>query len=237
MLMNELLGEFLGTAMLILLGNGVVAGVVLNKTKNNNAGWIVITFGWALAVAMSVFTFGKLTPGAHFNPAVTIAMAVAGTTPWSSVVPYILAQFLGAFLGQLIVWQFYKPHYDATEDTGAVLATFSTAPAIRDTASNYIGEIVGTFVLIFAIMSFGLHELAPGFGPMIVGGLILSIGLSLGGTTGYALNPARDLGPRIIHHILPLKHKGDSDWGYALVPVLGPVIGGVLAAILHGLIF
>ncbi|NKZ20249.1 aquaporin family protein [Streptococcus ovuberis] len=235
--MNELIGEFLGTAMLVLLGNGVVAGVVLNKTKNNNAGWIVITIGWAMAVTMSVFTFGKLTPGAHFNPAVTIAMAVAGNTPWSSVIPYIIAQFLGAFLGQLIVWQMYKPHYDATEDTGAVLGTFATGPALYDKASNYISEIVGTFVLVFTILSFGLQELAAGLTPLLVGGLVLAIGLSLGGTTGYAINPARDLGPRIVHHFLPLKHKGDSDWGYALVPVLGPIIGAVLAAVLHGLIF
>lgn len=234
---NELIGELLGTAMLVLLGNGVVAGVVLNKTKNNNAGWIVITIGWALAVTISVFTFGKLTPGAHFNPAVTLAMAVAGNIPWSSVVPYIIVQFLGAFLGQLIVWQMYKPHYDDTEDPGSVLATFSTGPAIYDKTANYISEIVGTFVLVFTILSIGLHELAPGLGPVIVGGLILSIGLSLGGTTGYSLNPARDLGPRIVHHFLPLKNKGGSDWGYAPIPVLGPIIGAVLAALLHGLIF
>ena len=232
-MITELIGEFLGTALLILLGNGVVAGVVLKGTKNNNAGWIVITFGWALAVAISVFTFGKLTPGAHFNPAVTIAMAVAGNTPWASVVPYIIAQFLGAFLGQLIVWQMYKPHYDVTEDPASVLGTFSTGPAIYDKKSNYISEIVGTFVLVFAILSFGLHEL----GPVLVGGLILSIGLSLGGTTGYSLNPARDLGPRIVHHFLPLKHKGSSDWGYADVPVVGPIIGAVLAAVIHGLLF
>lgn len=234
---NELIGEFLGTALLVLLGNGVVAGVVLKGTKNNNSGWIVITFGWAVAVAMAIYAFGTLTPGAHFNPAVTIAMAVAGNISWGSVIPYVLVQFLGAMFGQLIIWAMYKPHYDVTEDTSAVLGSFSTGPAIYDKTANYVSEIVGTFVLVFCIMSFGLHELTAGLTPLLVGALILAIGLSLGGTTGYALNPARDLGPRLVHHLLPLKHKGDSDWGYAIIPVLGPIIGGVLAAIVHGLIF
>lgn len=234
-MMTELFGEFLGTTLLILLGNGVVAGVVLAKTKSNNAGWVVITMGWGIAVAMAAFVSGNLSP-AHLNPAVTIAMAANGGLPWASVLPYILAQMAGAILGSLLVWLQYKPHYDETEDTDAVLATFSTGPAIRNTFSNFLSEAIGTFVLVLAILSFGLYKMPPGLGTFAVGALIIGIGLSLGGTTGYALNPARDLGPRLLHAILPLKHKGDSDWGYAWIPVLGPIVGGLLAVLVFGLI-
>ncbi|HEM3468205.1 TPA: aquaporin family protein [Streptococcus suis] len=233
---NELIGEVLGTALLILLGNGVGAGVVLDKSKAKDAGWIVITIGWGLAVAMAAFVSGLLGP-AHLNPAVSIAMAFAGNLPWASVVPYILAQFIGAFIGSILVYLMYKDHYDATEDTGAVLATFSTGPAIRNLVSNTISEAIGTFVLVLGLLAFGQYDFPTGIGTLIVGGLIVSLGVSLGGPTGYALNPARDLGPRIMHAILPLKHKGDSDWSYAWVPVVGPIIGGLLAALLYGLIF
>ncbi|CTL41287.1 TPA: aquaporin family protein [Streptococcus pneumoniae] len=212
-MMNELFGEFLGTLILILLGNGVVAGVVLPKTKSNSSGWIVITMGWGIAVAVAVFVSGKLSP-AHLNPAVTIGVALKGDLPWASVLPYILAQFAGAMLGQILVWLQFKPHYEAEENAGNILATFSTGPAIKDTVSNLISEILGTFA---------------------VGTLIVGIGLSLGGTTGYALNPARDLGPRIMHSILPISNKGDGDWSYAWIPVVGPVIGAALAVLVFSL--
>ncbi|CTJ02919.1 TPA: MIP/aquaporin family protein [Streptococcus pneumoniae] len=212
-MMNELFGEFLGTLILILLGNGVVAGVVLPKTKSNSSGWIVITMGWGIAVAVAVFVSGKLSP-AHLNPAVTIGVALKGGLPWASVLPYILAQFAGAMLGQILVWLQFKPHYEAEENAGNILATFSTGPAIKDTVSNLISEILGTFA---------------------VGTLIVGIGLSLGGTTGYALNPARDLGPRIMHSILPIPNKGDGDWSYAWIPVVGPVIGAALAVLVFSL--
>ncbi|HGJ2708384.1 TPA: MIP/aquaporin family protein [Streptococcus pneumoniae] len=212
-MMNELFGEFLGTLILILLGNGVVAGVVLPKTKSNSSGWIVITMGWGIAVAVAVFVSGKLSP-AHLNPAVTIGVALKGGLPWASVLPYILAQFAGPMLGQILVWLQFKPHYEAEENAGNILATFSTGPAIKDTVSNLISEILGTFA---------------------VGTLIVGIGLSLGGTTGYALNPARDLGPRIMHSILPIPNKGDGDWSYAWIPVVGPVIGAALAVLVFSL--
>ncbi|HEV0551255.1 TPA: MIP/aquaporin family protein [Streptococcus pneumoniae] len=212
-MMSELFGEFLGTLILILLGNGVVAGVVLPKTKSNSAGWIVITMGWGIAVAVAVFVSGKLSP-AHLNPAVTIGVALKGGLPWASVLPYILAQFAGAMLGQILVWLQFKPHYEVEENAGNILATFSTGPAIKDTVSNLISEILGTFA---------------------VGTLIVGIGLSLGGTTGYALNPARDLGPRIMHSILPIPNKGDGDWSYAWIPVVGPVIGAALAVLVFSL--
>ncbi len=212
-MMNELFGEFLGTLILILLGNGVVAGVVLPKTKSNSSGWIVITMGWGIAVAVAVFVSGKLSP-AHLNPAVTVGVALKGDLLWASVLPYILAQFAGAMLGQILVWLQFKPHYEAEENAGNILATFSTGPAIKDTVSNLISEILGTFA---------------------VGTLIVGIGLSLGGTTGYALNPARDLGPRIMHSILPIPNKGDGDWSYAWIPVVGPVIGAALAVLVFSL--
>ncbi|MEW4354642.1 MIP/aquaporin family protein [Streptococcus pneumoniae] len=229
-MMTEVFGEFLGTALLVLLGNGVVAGVVLSKTKNNNAGWIVITLGWGIAVAIAAFISGNLGP-AHLNPAVSIAMAVNGTLSWGSVVPYILAQFAGAMLGSLLVYIQYKPHYDVTEDTGAVLGTFATGPAIRNNLTNFISEMIGTFVLVLAILSFGLYDMPVGLGTLCVGTLVVGIGLSLGGTTGYAINPARDLAPRLLHAILPFKYKGDSDWGYAWIPVLGPIVGAILAVL------
>lgn len=212
-MMNELFGEFLGTLILILLGNGVVAGVVLPKTKSNSAGWIVITMGWGIAVAVAVFVSGKLSP-AHLNPAVTVGVALKGDLPWASVLPYILAQFAGAMLGQILVWLQFKPHYEVEENAGNILATF---------------------VLVLTIFALGLYDFQAGIGTFAVGTLIVGIGLSLGGTTGYALNPARDLGPRIMHSILPIPNKGDGDWSYAWIPVVGPVIGAALAVLVFSL--
>lgn len=228
--MTAFLGEFIGTALLIILGDGVVANVVLNKTKGNNSGWIVITFGWAIAVFVAVFVSAAAS-GAHLNPAVTIGLAYAGKFSWALVSTYILAQLLGAMVGALIVWITYSQHFNATEDAGSKLAVFSTGPAIRNSLSNLITEAVGTFVLVFGV----LHLIAPtnslgSLDALPVALLVLGIGLSLGGPTGYAINPARDLGPRIIHAILPLKNKGTSDWSYSWIPILGPILGGLLAA-------
>lgn len=234
MLMKELFGEFLGTALLILLGNGVVAGVVLPKTKSNNAGWIVITMGWGIAVAVAAFVSGNLSP-AHLNPAVSIGFALKGDLAWSAVLPYIIAQFAGAMVGQFLVWLQFKPHYLAEENPANILGTFSTGPAIKDTVANLISEILGTFVLMLTIFAIGLYDMPAGLGTFAVGTLIVGIGLSLGGTTGYALNPARDLGPRILHSLLPIPNKGDGDWGYAWIPVLGPIIGAALAVAVFAL--
>jgi glycerol uptake facilitator protein len=237
--MTPFISEIIGTAILILLGGGVVANVVLNKTIGNNSGWIVITTGWALAVYVAVVIAGPYS-GAHINPAVSISLAVARKFPWSDVPLYILGQMIGAMLGASTVWVFYKNHFDATEDANSKKAVFCTAPAIRNTFSNFFSEAIGTFVLIFTILYFtnatmndtetiiGLGSL----GALPVAFLVWSIGLSLGGTTGYAINPARDLGPRIIHALLPIKSKASSDWSYSWIPVIGPIFGGVLAALL-----
>jgi glycerol uptake facilitator protein len=221
--------ETIGTAVLIILGDGVVAGVLLAKSKAQNAGWIVITTGWALAVALGVLAIGGLT-GAHLNPAVTLGLAAIGSTPWDLVPYYIAGEMLGAFLGAVVVFLHYLPHWADTEDPGLKLAVFSTGPAIRNTATNLISEIIGTFMLVFGVLFIFTNELAPGFGALLVGFLVWGIGLSLGGPTGYAINPARDLGPRIAHAVLPIAGKGSSDWAYSWVPVVGPVIGGVLGA-------
>lgn len=238
--MNVFLAELLGTALIILLGNGVVAGVVLKGTKNENAGWIVITFGWALAVTFGVYASGKIS-GAHLNPAVTIALAATGQ--WSEqftpqTLPlYISAQMLGAFLGASLVWLFYYPHFQLTEDTEAKRAVFCTAPAVRNTASNFISEFLATFVLLFGLSAIGANQFADGLNPIVVGALILALGISLGGTTGYAMSPARDLSPRIAHAILPISGKGHSDWSYAWIPVVAPVLGGIAGAFTHQLLF
>jgi glycerol uptake facilitator protein len=224
--------EVIGTALLILLGNGVVAGVLLSQSKAENAGWIVITFGWGMAVMVGVFAIGQFS-GAHLNPAVTIGFATIGDTEWSDVPEYIGGEFVGAFIGATLVWLSYLPHWGATEDPGLKLACFSTAPAIRNTAANIVCEIVGTFVLVFGVLAFFANPdtAATGLGGLLVGLLVFAIGLSLGGPTGYAINPARDLGPRIMHAILPIAGKGDSDWSYAWIPVVAPLIGGVLGAL------
>jgi glycerol uptake facilitator protein len=238
--MSEFTAELFGTMIIILLGNGVVANVVLNGTKGNNGGWIVITTGWALAVFAGVVIAAPFS-GAHLNPAVTIALAIAQKFSWAKVPLFISAQFLGAMLGTTLVWLMYKDHYKITEDKGAKLATFSTGPAIKDNVSNLISEIIGTFVLIFVIFYFTNAEMGTDKTPIGLGSLgaipvaflVWAIGLSLGGTTGYAINPARDLGPRIMHAILPVAGKGDSDWGYAWIPVIGPIIGATLAALFY----
>lgn len=228
--MSHFMAELIGTMFLILLGDGVVANVVLNKTKAQNSGWIVITVGWALAVAIPVFIFGPAS-GAHFNPAVTLGLALIGKFSWAEVPLYIIAQMIGAFIGATLVWLSYLPHWGATEDKGAKLAVFCTGPAIRNTRANFIAEVVGTFVLVFAILGIGNTKMVDGLAPLVVGGIVLVIGLTLGGTTGYAINPARDLAPRIAHFVLPIEGKGDSDWGYAWIPIVAPIVGGTLAAL------
>lgn len=234
--MSTFLAEFLGTMMLILLGDGVVAGVALNKSKAQNGGWMVVTAAWACAVAIPAFIFGAAS-GAHFNPALTIALAAIGKFSWSLVPSYIAAQFLGAIVGGALVWLSYLPHWAETEDKATKLGVFCTAPAIRNTGANLITEIVGTFVLVFGILGLGQVKMADGIGTLAVGLLILVIGLSLGAPTGYAINPARDLGPRIAHAILPIAGKGDSDWGYSWIPVVGPIIGALIGAGLFTMVF
>jgi len=234
--MNVFLAEFLGTALLILLGDGVVAGVVLRGTKNENSGWIVITIGWALAVMFAVYAVGHVS-GAHLNPAVSIALAATGQ--WSnlftpSTLPiYLAGQMLGAMLGAALVYLHYLPHWARTEDAGAKLAVFCTAPAIRHTPGNFISEFIGTFVLLFGLSALGANRFAEGLNPLVIGALVLAIGHSLGGTTGYAINPARDLGPRIVHALLPIPGKGGSDWGYAWIPVIAPILGGICGAVAY----
>jgi glycerol uptake facilitator protein len=231
----QLLGEFIGTFVLVLLGDGVVAGVSLRKSKAEDAGWIAIALGWGLAVTLGVYTSSFLSP-AHLNPAVSFGMAVAGKFPWSSVIPYSIAQVLGGLLGGIIVWIHYYPHWKETKDEPTILGVFATGPAIRNYAMNFISELIGTAVLVFALLAFTRGNFTDGLNPMVVGVLITAIGLSLGGTTGYAINPARDLGPRIAHAILPIANKGGSDWAYSWVPILGPLAGGAIGALLYTLI-
>ncbi len=229
--MNNFLFELIGTAFLILLGDGVVANVVLNKTKGNNGGWIVITFGWAIAVFVGVY-ISAAQSGAHLNPAVSIALATAGKFAWADVPMYIAGQFAGAMLGASAVWLAYKKHFDETTDADAKLAVFCNSPAIRNTPFNLLTEIIGTFVLVFGVFHITGADVKLGsLDALPVALLVLGIGLSLGGPTGYAINPARDLGPRIMHFILPIKDKRDSDWGYSWITVAGPVIGGLIAAL------
>ncbi|GAB2635014.1 MIP/aquaporin family protein [Emticicia sediminis] len=227
---SNFIGELLGTLVLILLGDGVVANILLKGSKGENGGWIVVTAAWAFAVMCGVFVAQKFgSPDAHLNPAITIAMAVK-TGNWANVAPFIAAQLIGAFLGATLVWLAYLPHWAITEDKGAKLGVFATAPAIRNTTGNLISEIIGTIILIVVSSSF-TADLPNGFAPYLVGMLVWSIGLSLGGPTGYAINPARDLGPRIAHAVLPISGKGTSDWSYAWIPVVGPIIGGILAVL------
>ncbi|ATL47493.1 aquaporin [Chitinophaga caeni] len=228
--MSPFLSEFIGTAILIILGDGVVANVLLNKSKGQNSGWIVITFGWAMAVYVGVFVTGQYS-GAHLNPAVTIALAATTQFEWQQVPIYILAQVLGAIVGAVVVYLAYRQHFDETDDANAKLGIFCTAPAIRNYKFNVLTEVIGTFILILGV----LYIVKPGVGlgaleAFPVAFLVLAIGLSLGGPTGYAINPARDLGPRIAHFLLPIKNKRDSDWSYSWVPIVGPIIGALIAA-------
>jgi len=230
---SKLFGEFMGTMVLILLGNGVVAGALLNKSKAQNAGWIAITAGWGFAVMCGVFTaIACGSSGAHLNPAVTVGAAISSGD--FSNLPFIAAQLAGAMAGAILVYLFYLPHFDATPDPDLKFACFGTAPAIRRIGFNLLNEAVGTFVLLVVIAGFNsksVGTLSPGYSPYLVGMLVWSIGLSLGGTTGYAINPARDLGPRLIHSLLPIRAKGSSDWAYAPVPIFGPLIGAVVAGL------
>lgn len=251
--MSPFIAEIIGTAILILLGNGVVANVLLKDTKGNDSGWIVITWGWGIAVFVAVFTMGQFS-GAHINPAVTVGLAAAGLFEWALVPSYIVAQLIGGAIGALLVWLSYKDHFRETEDAGLILSCHSTIPNIRRYSSNFITETIGTLVLVLGV----LYLVSPGFmgmdGQLLesitidgkkvgfglgalsalpVGLLVLGIGLSIGGPTGYAINPARDLGPRIMHAILPISNKGSSDWAYSWVPVLAPIVGGIVAAGLY----
>lgn len=228
--MEFFLAELIGTALLIILGDGVVADVILNKTKSHASGWVVITIGWGFAVAVAAFVASSLGSGAHLNPALTIAFAVADKLPWADVFPYVLGQFVGAMIGALVVILHYYPHFKETQDAGTVLGVFCTGPAIRNPVFNFVSEAIGTFVLVYALFMF--PSMADGVGTLAVAALIVSIGMSLGGTTGYAINPARDLGPRLVHFLFPVPNKGSSDWGYAWIPVAAPIVGGLLAAAL-----
>src|SRR6266478_7561739 len=248
--MNPFIAEFIGTTLLVLFGNGVVANVVLSRTKGNNSGWIVITAGWALAVFVGVFCSQRFS-GAHLNPAVTFAMAAAGKLAWSRVVGYVLAQLLGGVVGGALVFLFYREHFKVTDDAGGKLACFCTAPNIRNLPQAFFCEMVGAFLLVLPVFlmteatfkmpgasgSFSEVPIGMGtLGALPVGLLVFAIGLSLGGTTGYAINPARDLGPRLAHALLPVPAKRDSDWSYAWVPVAGPILGGLLAALVNFLL-
>ncbi|MFG6114868.1 MIP/aquaporin family protein [Halobacillus sp. MO56] len=234
--MSEFLAEIIGTMILIIFGGGVVGGVVLKDSKAEGSGWVVITIAWGLAVAMAVYAVGQFS-GAHINPAVTLGFAAVGEFPWAKVPMYITAQMIGAFIGGVIVFFNYLPHWKKTEDQGAKLAVFSTDPAVRSPFSNLVSEIVGTFVLVMGLMFIGANQFTDGLNPMIVGALIVAIGMSLGGATGYAINPARDLGPRLAHAFLPIPGKGGSDWTYAWVPVVGPAIGGIYGAVFYQAMF
>lgn len=246
--MDIFLAELVGTMLLVIFGDGVVANVLLSRTKGNDSGWIVVATGWGLGVALAVYSVGRIS-GAHINPAVTIGLAAIGQLDIALVPTYIGAQLLGAFLGGVVVWLAYLPHWSATQDQGAKLSVFSTAPEIRSTGANFLCELIGTAVLVFGVLAIaanagevvgtssqGVIDLSSvfstGINPLLVGFLVWGIGLSLGGPTGYAINPARDLGPRIAHAVLPISGKGGSDWGYSWIPVLGPIVGGVLGALL-----
>ncbi len=238
--MTEFSAEFMGTMILVLLGDGVVANVCLKGTKGHNSGWIVITLGWGLAVFTAVMIAGEFS-GAHINPAVTIALAAAGKFAAAKVPLFLIAQFLGAAAGALFVWLFYKDHFDISTDPGAILGVFATGPAIRNPVRNVLCEVIGTFVLVLAVLHAAGMKIVAADGEMKVGMgslgavpvalVVVGIGLSLGGTTGYAINPARDLGPRLIHHFVPIAKKGTSDWGYSWVPLIGPILGALLAVL------
>lgn len=234
--MMAYIAEFLGTMLLILLGDGVVANVTLNKSGMKGAGSIQITFAWGLAVMIPAFIFGAAS-GAHFKPALTLALAVDGSLSWGLVPGYIIAQFAGAFVGACLVYALFKDQFDATESAATKLGVFSTSPSVPNMGRNILSEAIGTFVLVFAIKGIAqVPGLVPGLDKFLVFGIIVSIGMSLGGLTGYAINPARDLGPRLAHAVLPIKGKGDSNWGYASVVIIGPVIGAVAAVLLYGAI-
>lgn len=234
--MSPYLAEFLGTCLLILLGDGVVAAVLLKNSKSEKAGWLTIVLGWGLAVTLAIYAVGKFS-GAHLNPAVTISLAFANEFEWLLVPGYVAAQIAGAFVGATLVWLHYFPHWKLTSDASLKLAVFSSTPAIRSVIPNLLSEIIATAVLILAILFIGANQFAEGLNPLVIGLLIISIGLSLGGTTGFAINPARDLGPRLAHFILPIAGKGSSDWAYAWIPIVGPIVGGLLGTLIYQSLF
>ncbi len=234
--MSPLLAEFLGTALLVALGNGVGAGVSLTKSFAKDAGWIVITFAWGFAVAIAAYAVGQFS-GAHLNPAVTLGLAFDGSVAWADVPGYIVAQIAGGILGASLVFVHYLPHWAETKDPATKLAVFVTSPAIPHTFANLMSEMIATFLLVIGLLSIGANKFSDGLNPLIVGFLIVSLGMSFGGTTGYAMNPARDLGPRIAHFILPIHGKGSSNWGYSWIPVLGPVLGGSLGGLFYRSVF
>ncbi|WP_099974322.1 MIP/aquaporin family protein [Lactobacillus terrae] len=227
----QLLGEFLGTLVMVTLGNGVISGHILNKSKAKGDGWVAISIGWGLAVMIGVYCVSYISPGL-LNPAVTIGMAVAGSLEWSNVIPFIGAQILGAFCGAILVWLNYMPHWKETKDAEEIRTCFSTVPAIRHFPSNFLSEFIGTVILMFTVLAFSRSSFSAGLAPVVTGMLIMAVVFSMGGTTGYAINPARDLGPRIAHQILPIANKGTSDWSYSWVPVFAPICGAVVAALL-----
>jgi glycerol uptake facilitator protein len=234
--LNIYFAEYIGTALLILFGGGVCAGVSLNKSYAQNSGWIVISIGWGMAVTFAIYAVGDIS-GAHINPAVTLGLAMVGSFPWEHVAGYMVAQVLGGMTGAALVWLHYLPHWKATEDKATKLGIFSTSPAMPSRFANLWSEMMGTFILLFALSYIGLNDFSDGLNPLVVGGLIVAIGVSLGGTTGYAINPARDLGPRIAHFLLPIAGKGDSNWKYSWIPVIGPLLGGALGALSFQAIF
>ncbi|MBQ0139762.1 MAG: aquaporin family protein [Kurthia sp.] len=234
--MSTFTAELVGTMILILFGSGVVAGVSLYKSKALGGGWMVVTYAWGLAVAMAAYIVGGVS-GAHLNPALTLALATIGDFPWKDVPAYILAQVIGAFIGAVLVYFLFLPHWKGTKDPVAKLGVFATIPAISHPFSNIIAEMIGTFILVLGILALGTNELAPGLNPFLVGMLIVVIGLALGAPTGYAINPARDFGPRLAHAFLPIPGKGSSNWSYAWVPVVGPIIGGIFGALFFQQLF
>lgn len=234
--MTPYFAEFFGTLFLVLLGQGSVAGAVLKGTKSENDGWLTIVIAWGLAVTLCIYAVGSIS-GAHLNPAITIALFVSGDFPAAQVGGYLIAQFAGAFVGAVLVWLHYLPHWSRTDSAAKKLAVFATGPAVRATPANLLSEIIATMVLVLGIQFIGAYKFAEGLNPVIIGGLIISIGISLGGTTGFAINPARDLSPRLAHALLPIPGKGSSDWAYSWIPVAGPIIGGVLGAWLFKAMF
>lgn len=234
--MSIYLAEFLGTFILILFGGGVVAGAVLETSKSVKAGWYTIVVAWGLGVTFAIYAVGGIS-GAHINPAVTLGLAFVGEFPWEKVFGYVIAQIFGAFSAAVLVWIFYIPHWSKSKDKISKLAVFSTVPAIRSYIHNFVSEMIATAILIFGLLFIGTNNFTEGLNPLVVGSLIMAIGFSLGGTTGFAINPARDLGPRIAHFILPIHGKGNSDWKYAFIPILGPLLGGLLGGASYQIIY
>ncbi|WP_414637029.1 MIP/aquaporin family protein [Acetobacterium sp.] len=234
--MSHFMAEFLGTALLILIGDSTIANVCLKKSKAFGGGWNVIALGWGFGLMIPIFIFGGIS-GAHLNPALTISLAVIGLFPWAEVPTYIVAQFLGAFVGAVLVWLEFLPHWAETEDKTTKLSVFCTQPAIRNTVANFISEIIATFILVFTVLAIMGNEALGNFAPMLIGFVLMAIGMAMGGTTGYAINPARDLAPRIAHLVLPIAGKGDSDFGYAWIPVVAPIVGAIIAALTYNTVF